>query len=69
MPKEAIAVAARPTPQAPVAAQEAPKVPVNAIRDLVEWAIDIYGIEVTKFAFVKKTVAWLEAAEREGKGK
>lgn len=61
MPKNAPATAtAQATTQAP---------PVKAIRDLVEWAIDIYGIEVTRFEPVKSVVAWLQEAEREGKGK
>lgn len=43
--------------------------PIAAIREVIELLIDIRGIEVTRFGPVKTTVAWLEAAEREGKGK
>jgi hypothetical protein len=59
MPREAIAVAAQVTPQL-----------VRDIREIIEYLIDIQGIEVTKHSpFVKRTVAWLQEAEREGKGK
>jgi len=49
----------------PVAAQVTPAV-IRDLREVIELLIDIQGISVTKHSFVKRTVAWLENAEREG---
>ena len=48
-----------------VTAQVTPQL-VRDIREVIEYLIDIQGIDVTKHSFVRRTVAWLEAAEREG---
>lgn len=53
--KEATAVAAQVTPAV-----------IRDLREVIELLIDIQGISVTKHSFVKRTVTWLEAAEREG---
>lgn len=54
--------------EATVTAQVTPQL-IRDLREVIEYLIDIQGMDVTKHSFVKRTVAWLETAEREGKGK
>lgn len=53
------------TKEATITAQVTPAV-IRDLREVIELLIDIQGISVTKHSFVKRTVAWLESAEREG---